>query len=192
MAYVLIVYDTKEGQSHAVAEFAAAAVREAGHTLEVLDLAKLRPGRLAPHPDAVLVVASIHYGKHTAEALQFVRQHHALLCSVPSAFFCVCLSAAQPDDPVRRDEAAGYVASFLGQTDWQPHVAVPVAGALRYSRYGFFKRQMLKKVAKEGGLPTDTSRDHVFTDWDAVRRHTTALLAQLADREETAAPPTVA
>jgi len=38
----------------------------------------------------------------------------------------------------------------------------------------------MKKIAGAGGNPTDTSRDHVFTDWAAVDRFAAdfAALAQ--------------
>jgi menaquinone-dependent protoporphyrinogen IX oxidase len=28
---------------------------------------------------------------------------------------------------------------------------------------------MIKRIAQQSGLPTDTSRDHEFTDWDEVK-----------------------
>jgi menaquinone-dependent protoporphyrinogen IX oxidase len=37
-----------------------------------------------------------------------------------------------------------------------------------YRMYSFFTRWTMKKNAKKGGLPTDTSRNHEFTVWDAV------------------------
>ena len=42
-------------------------------------------------------------------------------------------------------------------------------GALLYTRYGFIKRRMMRSIAEQGGLATDTSRDVDYTDYDAVR-----------------------
>ena len=50
------------------------------------------------------------------------------------------------------------------------------AGALRYSRYGWLKRRLMRSIARREGGDTDTSRDHVYTDWDAVDRFAVDIL----------------
>ena len=44
---------------------------------------------------------------------------------------------------------------------------------------------MMKKIVsdKPGGLSTDTSRDHVYTDWDEVKRFAEAFLERLVPEE---------
>ncbi len=56
-----------------------------------------------------------------------------------------------------------------------------LGGALLYRKYGFVKRLMMKKIVsdKPGGLSTDTSRDHIYTDWDDVTRFAEAFLERL-------------
>ena len=53
--------------------------------------------------------------------------------------------------------------------------------------YGFLKRLMMKKIVsdKPGGLSTDTSRDHVYTDWDEVERFAEAFLERLVREDAT-------
>lgn len=176
MATLLVVYATREGQTRLIAEAAAARAREAGHRATLFDPeAPREPGTL--HFDAVLVAAPVHYGKHPAALRRFVREHRAALESVPGAFLSVCMSAAGTDAAARA-EAARLAATFLAATGWRPGAAVPVAGALRYSRYGPLKRLMLRRIAAQHGLPTDTSRDHEFTDWEALRGTVDDLLAR--------------
>ena len=49
------------------------------------------------------------------------------------------------------------------------------AGALQYLEYDFFTRLMMHR----GGHPTDTARDHDYTDWDAVWRLGEQVVAAL-------------
>jgi menaquinone-dependent protoporphyrinogen oxidase len=41
---------------------------------------------------------------------------------------------------------------------------------MAYSQYGFFLRWIMRMIARRNGEPTDTSRDHDYTDWAAVDR----------------------
>jgi menaquinone-dependent protoporphyrinogen oxidase len=49
-------------------------------------------------------------------------------------------------------------------------VILSVAGRLAYREYNVLVRFLIKRIAKKEGGPTDTSRDHELTDWDAVDR----------------------
>lgn len=53
------------------------------------------------------------------------------------------------------------------------------AGTLRYTRYGFFKRFLMKQINKREGGDTDTSRDYEYTDWDAVTAFANEFLGRL-------------
>jgi menaquinone-dependent protoporphyrinogen oxidase len=79
------------------------------------------------------------------------------------------------------DEANRYVDQFKQQTGWDPAKVALFSGALRYTRYGFVKRRMMKKIAEEkpGSLATDTSRDYIYTEWDEVERYTEEFLDEL-------------
>ena len=96
---------------------------------------------------------------------------------VPSGFFSVSL-AAHGD----LNEAEGYLEQFEQETGWQPAKVALFGGALLYTHYGFFKRRLMKKIASEkpGHLGTDTSRDYVYTEWDAVRGFAEDFLAHLS------------
>lgn len=191
MAHVLVVYATVEGQTRKIAERIGAYAREAGHKPLLMDAASRgAKGMLLPHPDAVFVAASVHFGKHAPAAAEFVRRHRELLESVPSAFLSVSLSAAQGDDEKHRADAASYLAGFLGETGWHPALSATVAGALAYTRYGFFRKLMVKVIARRGGLPTDASRDHEFTDWEALRQSVAEVLQRVdTDRPWSAGTP---
>jgi len=127
-------------------------------------------GEGVPDPataDAVLVGTSIHVGTHQDAVREFVTANRDALADRPSGFFQVSLSSAV-DDEERQADAARYVEQFVETTDWHPDRIGRFGGALRYSQYGFLKRLLLKRIAKDATGDTDTSRDYEYTDWDEV------------------------
>ena len=54
---------------------------------------------------------------------------------------------------------------FVAETNWHPTHIAAVAGALKFSRYNFVTRFIMKRIATSQGMPADTTRDYEFTDW---------------------------
>lgn len=180
MAHVLIMYATVEGQTARIAERVATRLRHAGHTVDVHEA---RAGQLIPVAaghDAVIVGASVHYGKHPAHFAALLRRQRGALAALPSAFFSVSLSAGGPG--AKPQAAERYVRRFLAQAQWQPAHTALFGGALQYSKYGRFKRQLVRLFVRVAGGDTDTSRDYEYTDWNAVERFADAFGAALATR----------
>jgi menaquinone-dependent protoporphyrinogen oxidase len=165
MATFLVCYATSEGQTAAVADRIAAVLVERGHDATAVDLAEDAPA--IEGADAVLVGASVHVGSHQPVVAEFVAANREALSARPTAFFQLSLSSAT-DDETRQAEAAGYVEKFLAETGWHPDRTGLFGGALRYSEYGFLKRLLLKRIARDATGDTDTSRDYEYTDWGAV------------------------
>jgi menaquinone-dependent protoporphyrinogen oxidase len=175
MMRVLIAYGTTDGQSARIAEYLADVIRLQGHEALPVDLTRSGASDPADY-DAVIVGGSVHLGKHQNSVRRFVRKHRAALERMSTAFFSVSLSAQETTETARR-EAQGYVEKFIQDTSWRPGRVGLFAGALLYSRYGFFKRWMMKRIAGSKGSPdTDTSRDYVYTDWAGVKRFAEAFL----------------
>jgi menaquinone-dependent protoporphyrinogen oxidase len=168
MSSILVCYGTTEGQTAKIAGRIADGLRERGHTVETVDLSTADPTDPTGY-DAVLVGASIHVGSHQSAVRSFVDTHRETLAARPTGFFQVCLSVVADDDATQA-EAARYVDEFIQATAWQPDRIAVFGGALRYSKYGFLKRQVLKRIAKDMTGDTDASRDYEYTDWEAVAR----------------------
>ena len=165
MTRILVLYATTHGHTGKIAARIAEAIGP-GAELRNADSAK----DLAPSQyDAVVVGASIHAGHHQKAILEWVDAHSAVLSTMPSAFFSVCLTAADDTDEAR-EASQRYIDEALAKTGWSPRIARTFAGALQYREYDLFTRLLIKLMMKRGGHPTDTSRDHDFTDWDAVER----------------------
>lgn len=175
MARLLIVYGTTEGHTRNVAGEIARTVREHGHAADVIE-ASLRPSPAGY--DGVIVAASIHQLRHQQAVIRFIHDHVHLLGTMPTAFFSVSLNAALPDEE-HQEAAWECVEGLVAETGWRPGAAFLVAGALRYSRYGFFKRWMMQRFARRYVGDTDTSRDYEYTDRDKLRRDTVSFLALL-------------
>jgi len=175
MTHLLIAYDTIEGQARKIAQHVADAVATTEHQVELREIRKLPSGFSLNRFGAVIVGASIHMGRHSKRLLKFVSQHRADLERIPSAFFSVSLSAAGTED--ERRQAGEYVSEFLRQTGWKPQSTATFGGGLRYREYGFFKRWMMTKIAREAGKDTNTSRNYEYTDWTVVDHFVKDFLA---------------
>jgi menaquinone-dependent protoporphyrinogen oxidase len=161
---VLLVYASTHGHTARIAARIARTLEDDGATVAV------HPVGDAPDPhgfDAVVVGASIHAGHHQKELLAWAARHRTALAAVPSAFFNVCLTAADDTEESRKATRA-YLDDFVEQTDWTPGRMTTFAGALQYREYDFPTRLLMRLLMKRGGHPTDASRDYDYTDWDAV------------------------
>jgi menaquinone-dependent protoporphyrinogen oxidase len=168
MKPVLVLYASTHGHTAKIAGRIAEALEHAGHAVDLRRVdAHDDP---SPHEYAAVVAGgSIHAGRHQRELEEWVRRHAANLSAMPSAFFSVSLSAADDTDEARV-VTRRYVDDLIDATGWTPRRTASFAGALQYLEYDFFTRLLIKIMMRRGGHPTDSSRDHDFTDWDAVWR----------------------
>ena len=163
---VLIVYSSYDGQTARVAERIGERLRGAGHNITVRAADALEVLWELDTHDAILFGGAIRFGKHARNLVELVHDHLPDLERRPTAFFSVCKSAGGPGS--RPDAAQRYIDQFLRRTGWKPAFARSFAGALRYTRYNFFIRSMIRLIMTVVGGDTDTSRDYEYTDWRAV------------------------
>ena len=165
MTRVLVLYASTHGHTGKIAARIATAIGPGAELRDIATASELEPWQY----DAVVIGASVHAGHHQKAAIEWARAHAGVLNHMPSAFFSVCLTAADDTEEARRG-SQGYIDEALERTGWRPTIARTFAGALQYREYDLFTRLLIKLMMKRGGHPTDTSRDHDFTDWDAVER----------------------
>ena len=167
MPRALIVFGTTDGHTAKIASALAIHFRSAGLTVTMGDAAGT-----APDPagfDAVIVAASVHARGYQRAVKAWVRTHAAALNRIPTAFVSVCLGILQRDPKVDR-ELDAIINEFVASTAWKPSTTKIVAGALKYTQYGFLKRWAMKRIVTKAGGDTDTSRDYEYTDWEDLRR----------------------
>ena len=178
MSKVLIVYASKHGHTARIAERIAEHLSGAG--LEV-DLSTLESAPDVREHDVVVVGASIHAGHHQPAAIDWAKARAIRLSRMPSAFFSVCLTAAD-DTAEARKATRGYIDDFLDETGWIPRLTSTFAGALQYREYDFATRLLMRLLMRKQGHPTDTSRDYDYTDWEAVDRFGHEFAASVAGK----------
>jgi menaquinone-dependent protoporphyrinogen oxidase len=170
MCEIPVFYATTEGQTQRIAERIAQTLCERGFQSQAIDVGAPEAWRIDwPHVRAAFLGASLHAGKHQPSAFAFARAHAGELNACPSVFFSVSLSAGSRN-PKERAAAQQLAEKFAADAQWQPRSIACFAGRLAYTRYGFFKRLLMRLIARREGGSTDTSRDHEYTDWAAVEQ----------------------
>jgi menaquinone-dependent protoporphyrinogen oxidase len=175
-----VFYATTEGQTRRIAERLVAIFRDNGFTSRAVNVASSD----ADYVDwaqvrAALVGASLHGRRHQRAAQMFVREHAGDLNAVPSAFFSVSLAAVS-SMPGERDEASQIASKLPAREGWRPAKVVCVGGCLAYTHYGVLTRFVMKRIARRHNAPTDTTRDHEFTNWDDVARLADGIVHMIA------------
>lgn len=183
MARILVLYGTTDGHTRKIAERLGGALRDAGCAAEVVEARRAGTAVIPDYYDGVMVAASIHAGGYQRAVRRWVQWHAAGLNDRPSAFVSVCLGVLEQRPEAQR-AVREILERFLQRAGWRPEVTQTVAGALPYTRYNWFKKWALRRMAAKAGMQTDTSRDYEFTDWGQVR----ALAQDFAARVRRPAP----
>lgn len=160
-----ILYLTRDGQTKKIAERVAEHL--SGCTLIDLRDQAVVSGTNFANFDQIVVGASIRYGHFDPLLEQFIAQHVELLNKKKSAFFSVNLTARKANRNTPQTNT--YTRKLLARIAWQPTRVEVFAGALRYPRYRWFDRVMIRFIMKITKGETDTSREYEYTDWQQVQ-----------------------
>jgi menaquinone-dependent protoporphyrinogen oxidase len=167
MARIAVVFGTTDGQTAKIARYLTEVLRSEGHAVSVWDTRATVPAAALVGEDAAVIAGSVRMGKFQRALVAFARERRGELARIPTVFLPVSLSAARSTSAARR-EVRKTIARFIDETGFGPGAIEPVAGALAYSRYGFWTRLAMILISKMSGGDTDTSRDYEYTDWAAV------------------------
>jgi len=168
VARILILYGTTDGHTAKIAGFLADRLRSLGAGVDVFDAATSNPD-----PDdyaGIIVAASVHAGGYQRSVLRWVRRHaqSEVMRGARTAFLSVCLGVLQQSPKVMADLIA-IKSGFIAKTGWTATQFKIVAGALPYTRYGWLKRLIMRRIARKAGGATDTAHDYEYTDWHDLR-----------------------
>lgn len=165
--FVLIVVGSWHGHTARIAERIAEVLRSRGHHVDLRHGKELPPNFVVAPYDAIIVGDAIHMGRYDTHILEFVRRHRDALETHPSAFFNSCLAAATPT-PDKHNEVLGYLDELTKTTHWRPPLRDSFAGALDYPNYGWLLGLLMRRIARQERLDTDTKQAHEYTDWNQV------------------------
>lgn len=177
MPRVLIVFGTTDGQTAKICYFLASELMTVGAEVELLE-AGTRTADPAGY-DAVVVAASVHAGGYQRPVIRWARENAGALAAKSASFISVCLGILE-NNPKTRLELDRILARFAERSGWWPARVKDVAGALKYTQYGWLKRMVMRYISGKAGGSTDTSRDHEYTDWDDLRMFATTLVPSSA------------
>jgi menaquinone-dependent protoporphyrinogen oxidase len=170
---VLIVYGTTEGQTRKIANFLKDDAEKAGHQVAIFD-STANPPSPAGY-DVVLIGCSVHVAKYHNAIITYAKDNAGALNKMTSGFFSVSLAAAGHDEESLK-EMHTIADNFLKYTGWKPVDIEHIAGALLYTKYDFFKRFIMRMIAKRKGDDTNTSEDYEYTDWSKVKAFLNRML----------------
>ena len=160
----LLLYSTRDGQTHKIAQ--AIQLEMVPQQVDLYDLSASPVIDWSLY-DKVIIGASIRYGRFAPQLAEFVNAHTQELTQRVSAFYSVNLTARKPEKA--SPETNVYTQKFLSSSPWAPDEVVVFAGALRYPRYRWFDRFMIGLIMKMTGGETDKSKEVEYTQWDKVR-----------------------
>jgi len=141
MSKVLIVYGTKEGQTAKIAQRIDEIARQQGHEVDVNNAQKITANKSLKDYLAILVGSSVHAGSFNSSVLRFVRHYKSDLDRVPSAFFSVSLSDSM--EAKHRTTMDRQLTAFYDKSGRHPNTVGRFAGAVAYTKYGFFMRHIV-------------------------------------------------
>ncbi|MGE5384731.1 MAG: menaquinone-dependent protoporphyrinogen IX dehydrogenase [Betaproteobacteria bacterium] len=167
MANILILYSTTDGHTRKIAERIREVIEEGPHHVTLLHIVEAAAVDLHSF-DQIVIGASIRYGRHSCEVIDFIRGNAQLLASKDNAFFSVNIVARKP---AKNQPATNpYLIKFLRRIAWRPHLLAVFAGKLDYPRYGVLDRTMIRFIMWMTGGPTDPATVKEFTDWRQVEQ----------------------
>lgn len=172
---VLIVYSSRHGHTERVAQRIAATLTISGsepHVFAIDDVPRNIVLRLC---DAVVIAGAVHFGKFDKKLTRFVAAHRDELAKLQSCFVAVSGAAAKAETMNMAEDA---VAKFVALTGWKPSRILHAAGGEPYTKYGFFTKWIMSRIARSQGRVVDTHRDYDFTDWQAVDHFARDLAGQ--------------
>jgi len=179
MARILVLFGTNYGQTRKIARRIAEAIRQRDHQVEMLQGNKISDSFSPDGFEAAIIGTSIYMGQHQISVRKLVKQHKGSFNRIPTAYYCVCLTATSNESKDQK-QVAQFIQDFLSYTGLQPVHTGAFAGALRYPHYNFFRRYMAKLVARKVGADTNTKKElHEYTDWVAVDKFASDFLNKL-------------
>ena len=184
MSKILIVYDSKEGQTRKIAEFIQQELYHNDWYADVITAGQ----KVLPNPVAfysgIIVGGPVHISQYPKSLKIWVSHHRDALKQVPSAFFSVCLGILDKKNPKTIVAENDIMNRFLLDNDWEPTTKEIFAGALRYSKYNWLIKLIMKQIAKKEGGSTDVTTDHEYTDWQQVQGFVQRFLAQINEQSK--------
>ena len=171
MTKYLFLYSTTDGHTKRICEYIGNILKQQNHEIKIEPIS-LELKKLSEY-DAIILGASIRYGKHQKSVFNFINKHKDLLETKKSAFFSVNVVARKNEK--NSPNTNPYMKKFLKTSSWQPNKLGVFAGKVDYPSYKFFDKYIIRMIMWITKGPTDTSQSYEFTDWNVVENFAKTL-----------------
>ena len=112
MANILIIYSTTDGHTKKICERLQDVLEQQAHEVTLISVSD-NPEMDLSLFDKIVIGASIRYGKHRPEVVEYINRNAQFLASKRGAFFSVNVTARKPDK--NTPETNPYMPKFLKQ-----------------------------------------------------------------------------
>ena len=171
MTKYLFLYSTTDGHTKRICEYIGNILKQQNHEIKIEPIS-LELKKLGEY-DAIILGASIRYGKHQKSVFNFINKHKDLLETKKSAFFSVNVVARKSEK--NSPNTNPYIKKFLKTSSWQPNKLGVFAGKVDYPSYKFFDKYIIRMIMWITKGPTDISQSYEFTDWKVVENFAKTL-----------------
>ena len=165
MTETLIIYSTTDGQTIKICN--KLAEENSSDNVKVCSLNNVDKEDLDRY-NKIIIGASIRYGKHNQNVLDFVKRKIKILNKAKTAFFSVNVVARKKEKNTPLTNP--YVIKFIKQTNWQPTKIGVFAGRVDYPSYRLFDKYIIRFIMWLTKGPTDISKSYEFTNWEEVKK----------------------
>ena len=174
----LVIYATVEGQTRIIAEHIDRYLTDHGNEAELIDATSPPDSLSVDDVAGVICAAPVHAGSFPKPLRRYLKSHHRELMARPGAFISVSLTAAGDDEDEWAD-LKEMVADLSSETGWWPVAVHHAAGALKFTEYDYFRKWIMRRIARSKGEPTD--HDTEYTDWPALDAFLAGFVKDLPD-----------
>jgi menaquinone-dependent protoporphyrinogen oxidase len=178
MQKVLILFASREGQTAKIARQIREHLAQEGIAVDLVNAKDTRAtAQIALEQYNLLIFGvSMHAGGLARELVRFINRNAEEIKQQHRTLFLVLLSAATKDPQLRARTLADAQQKVQRQLNVSFDQIEMIAGALTYSKYSMPVKWLMRRIAKEAGGDTDTSKDYEYTDWSQVARYAARLI----------------
>ena len=161
----VIIYASTDGQTLKICNALRAQLQQNNQKIDLFSIEDFN--EKITNYDKIIIGASIRYGVHNKNIIDFINTHKEQLNNKKTAFFSVNLVARKPEK--NTPSTNPYVVKFFKTIDWKPTIVEVFAGKLDYQKYPFFDIIMIQFIMWMTKGPTNSDAKIEYTNWEKVK-----------------------
>ncbi|NQW37490.1 MAG: menaquinone-dependent protoporphyrinogen IX dehydrogenase [Flavobacteriales bacterium] len=161
----VIIYASTDGQTLKICNALRAQLQQNNQKIDLFSIEDFN--EKITNYDKIIIGASIRYGVHNKNIIDFINTHKEQLNNKKTAFFSVNLVARKPEK--NTPSTNPYVVKFFKTIDWKPTIVEVFAGKLDYQKYPFFDKIMIQFIMWMTKGPTNSDAKIEYTNWEKVK-----------------------